>query len=78
MEAHTIQSNSPAGDEGWLHGFCFDCGWPAPRWRRLLGMGARFYSAPEDERRIIVKCDGACGVCYGDALIVAPRTSPSR
>ena len=76
MQTHTIQS-AGAG-EGWLHGFCFDCGWPAPHWRRLLGIGARFYSAPEDERRIIIKFVGACPVCNGDALIVAPRTAPSR
>lgn len=77
MQAHTAPSTSAAG-VSLLHAFCFDCGWPAPQWRRLLGIGARFYSAPEDERRIIIKCAGACTVCEGDALIVAPRTEPSR
>ncbi|HEX8795876.1 MAG TPA: hypothetical protein VF765_33235 [Polyangiaceae bacterium] len=56
-----------------LQGFCFDCGWPAPQWRRLLGIGARFYASPADARRLIIKCSGACGACDGDALVVTTR-----
>lgn len=77
MQAHTIESVW-ASDEGMLHGFCFDCGWPAPQWRRLLGIGAPFYWAPDDERRIIIECARACVVCDGDTLVVAPRPESSR
>lgn len=73
-----VRTNPPSPtDPSLLHGFCFDCGWAAPHWRRLLGIGARFYTAPEDDRRIIIKCVGACTVCEGDALIVAPRPARS-
>lgn len=77
MQAHPNPPSSTA-HASLLHAFCFDCGWPAPQWRRLLGIGARFYSAPEDDRRIIIKCMGAYTVCEGDALIVAPRTQAAE
>ncbi len=72
MQVHAADA-SAASQRSLLHGFCFDCGWPAPQWRRLLGIGARFYVSPADGRRLIIKCAGACGACDGDALVVTTR-----
>lgn len=70
LKRRTAES-SPDGRA--LQASCIDCGSHAPHWRKLLGAGGRFSTAPGGAGRLLVRAENACDVCGSDAIIVTAR-----